>query len=99
MAKILYYGGDKLEHPGIGDVVYIPSYRYDVDRGLGLGMQVIKISCRCLGPGECLHSFIHHATPIRCSSCSCICCLYPLLMHPPLLTVEGRWTPVSVMQA
>ena len=42
MAKILYYGGDKLEHPGIGDMVCIPSYRYDVDRGLGLGMQVIK---------------------------------------------------------
>ena len=42
MDKILYYGGDKLEHPGIGDVVCIPSYRYDVDRGLGLGMQVIK---------------------------------------------------------
>ena len=69
MAKILYYGGDKLEHPGIGDVVCIPSYRYDIDRGLGVGHAGYKDR--------------YHATPqhpsgaaavaayVACTRCSC----------------------------
>ena len=36
-----------------------------------------------------------HPAPIRVQQFNCICCLYPLLIHPPLLTVEGRWTPAG----
>ena len=74
MAKILYYGGDKLEHPGIGDVVCIPSYRYDIDRGLGVGHAGYKDR--------------YHATPQHPSGAAAVAA-YVATAHAPAVAHGG----------